>query len=923
MSFFTLLRHLKWCSERARWGRSRRRLPAKHASRSSRRLPQLEALEDRTVLSTLTVTSAADDGSVGTLRAVLASALNGDTIRFANQLIGQTITLVQGQLVVTQSVNIAGPGAANLAISGNAASRIFDVASGAVVAISGLTLTQGLATDGAAILNSGSLTLSKDVLHGNVAQGASGGGLFGDSGGRGGAVENQPGASLEVSYCGLTGNQAIGGPNGGNAFGGGIYNEAGTAVIDRSTFTSNVAVAADGGTVGVAATLPNGSSVLLLGVAAGGGVWNDGGSVTVTSSSLNTNVDEGGSDGNDSGSAAAFSLVGTATGGAIGSGAFFTTATPSVAIAGSTLNTNRSQGGTNLQVNTSSEAGTARGGAVGLMAGDVSISTSGISGNLAVPGAVFSVFQGGTAIEALGAAAFGGGIDDQGSFGSPPPLLSITGSMISGNMALASGAGANASGGGLDTSVVNAELTNSIVSGNQAIGGPGGGFLTFYGYTFPLAGGQGAGGGILSTGGSLTISGSTVKDNLAQGGSAGGAGFGGFAFGGGIYEQDPAFVLADSTLSGNQAIAGPGAGGNGGGLFSDYGGSATIRGISLVNNLAQGGGGQYGYSGRAVGGGALVLTSLDLSESSVSDNHAVGGTGGSGIAGGSAIGGGLALAGGASAAISNSTFRHDVAQGGPGVAGDNGRPGGAGGTSLGGGLAVGSYNLATAQVSNSTFIQDMALGGAGGGGATGGPGGAAQGGAVANTNSTTTVSDSRFVQNIAQGGAGGSAGAGVSGGMGGDGQGGAFFSAFSFSTTSLTVSNSTINTNQAQGGDGSDGGNGGNGLGGGLYAGANTTVTIATALLDHNQAVGGDGNDGGNGGNGFGGGIYVAGGATVNVAAGRITHNRADGGEGDDGGGDGQGIGGGVYNLGTLTFDVTTVIAHNHASASSDDTFGV
>jgi hypothetical protein len=36
---------------------------------------------------------------------------------------------------------------------------------------------------------------------------------------------------------------------------------------------------------------------------------------------------------------------------------------------------------------------------------------------------------------------------------------------------------------------------------------------------------------------------------------------------------------------------------------------------------------------------------------------------------------------------------------------------------------------------------------------------------------------------------------------------------------------------------------------------------------------------------------------------------------------DGQGIGGGVYNLGTFTFDVTTVIAHNHASTSNDDIF--
>ena len=54
-----------------------------------------------------------------------------------------------------------------------------------------------------------------------------------------------------------------------------------------------------------------------------------------------------------------------------------------------------------------------------------------------------------------------------------------------------------------------------------------------------------------------------------------------------------------------------------------------------------------------------------------------------------------------------------------------------------------------------------------------------------------------------------------------------------------------------------------------------------------------------------------------------ITYNRAEGGEGDKGGGGGQGIGGGVYNLGTFSFDATTVIAHNHASTSNDDTLGV
>ncbi len=184
MLFPTLFRHLKWQSGRDRKGRSRHRL-------LPRPVLWLEALEDRTVPSTFAITSAADDGSAGTLRAVLASASSGDTIQFAKQLKGQTIILTQGQLMVSQSLTIDGLGADKLTISGNAASRIFDIGSGATVTISDLTLTGGLATDGASILNAGNLTLSDDLLSGNVAQGIVGGGLFSDGGGRGGALRTR------------------------------------------------------------------------------------------------------------------------------------------------------------------------------------------------------------------------------------------------------------------------------------------------------------------------------------------------------------------------------------------------------------------------------------------------------------------------------------------------------------------------------------------------------------------------------------------------------------------------------------------------------------------------------------------------------------------------------------------------------------
>src|SRR5262249_3718716 len=147
MWFPSLFRSLKWNCRRNRPSSSRcRHVPP-------RSILRLEALEDRTVPSTLTVTSAGDDGSAGSLPAVLAAAHSGDPIQFDHHLKGQTITLPQGQLVINQSLEIDGPGADKLTISGNSASRIFDISGGATVTISGLTITRGLATDGAGILN--------------------------------------------------------------------------------------------------------------------------------------------------------------------------------------------------------------------------------------------------------------------------------------------------------------------------------------------------------------------------------------------------------------------------------------------------------------------------------------------------------------------------------------------------------------------------------------------------------------------------------------------------------------------------------------------------------------------------------------------------------------------------------------------------
>src|SRR5439155_8702412 len=78
-------------------------------------VPRLEPLEDRTVLSTLTVTNPADSGD-GSLRAAIAAAQSGDQIVFDTSLKGQMISLTSGPLAITQSLDIEGPGAGQPAI---------------------------------------------------------------------------------------------------------------------------------------------------------------------------------------------------------------------------------------------------------------------------------------------------------------------------------------------------------------------------------------------------------------------------------------------------------------------------------------------------------------------------------------------------------------------------------------------------------------------------------------------------------------------------------------------------------------------------------------------------------------------------------------------------------------------------------------
>src|SRR5262245_4797746 len=66
--------------------------------------------------ATITVTSTGDSGA-GSLRSAIATAASGDIVTFALAT-PTTISVTNGELVVTNNLTIAGPGASNLALSG-------------------------------------------------------------------------------------------------------------------------------------------------------------------------------------------------------------------------------------------------------------------------------------------------------------------------------------------------------------------------------------------------------------------------------------------------------------------------------------------------------------------------------------------------------------------------------------------------------------------------------------------------------------------------------------------------------------------------------------------------------------------------------------------------------------------------------------
>jgi hypothetical protein len=248
-------------------------------------------------LATWTATNNLNSG-VGSLRAALASAQNGDIVTFSS---GMTIQLTS-ELLINKSLTVDGDlnndGVADVTLDGQYKTRVVEVTSGSTVTLDGLVITKGLVAGnggnggsaaagamGGGIFNAGILTLNNVTVTANAASGGGGGGgvtggYVGGGGGGGAGIGGQTGGHGGTAGPG-TGTYA-GGAGGANAGGyGGGYSP--TDMGGRGG-TSTGGVGGNGGSAGAGyshggngGSASNGS--LSIGGGGGGSGWDKVGGV--------------------------------------------------------------------------------------------------------------------------------------------------------------------------------------------------------------------------------------------------------------------------------------------------------------------------------------------------------------------------------------------------------------------------------------------------------------------------------------------------------------------------------------------------------------------------------------------------------------------------------------------------------------------
>jgi hypothetical protein len=284
--------------------------PARRRRRRARNL-RLEHLEDRTVPATFVAANVSDliadidaanlSGEANTIALVAGTTFELDAVN--NTTDGATGLPI---IAANNNLTIIGNGdtIARSASSGTPAFRLLDVAPGATLVLSDMTLQGGLAlglnvaAEGGAVLNRGTVNMSGVIVQGNTAQTIPNGIFAGRC--AGGGIYSS--GLLTAEGCTIQNNQAVGangndgsngGGDGGGAVGGGIAIVGGSATLTNLTVASNSAKGGNGGKGGhgkLSWYAPDGTG----GSGLGGGIYVGPGIATLTGCTVKQNTAAGG-----------------------------------------------------------------------------------------------------------------------------------------------------------------------------------------------------------------------------------------------------------------------------------------------------------------------------------------------------------------------------------------------------------------------------------------------------------------------------------------------------------------------------------------------------------------------------------------------------------------------------------------------------
>jgi parallel beta-helix repeat protein len=650
------------------------RRPRRLGQSNGVRAKQAEVLESRTLLTLFVIDTLTDgandangssDGLVSLREAITAANSNsvfgdapagsadGDFIVFQNALLGDTLTLGNGEFSINDDLSIFTGGASSLTIDAGGLSRIFHIdttgfAGGSHnISISGLSLINGeTANDGGALMiaDGEHVSLSAMSISSSHAAG-SGGGVYAGNG-----VLNLTGVTLDSnSASGVLASQG----------GGAIFNHGGTLTIDGTTslviISNNSAdgtAGSGGGIFSTAGTVSITSANLAFNDAnrAGGGIEVIDGTVSLTNVNLINN--DAGSAAPAPGNGGGFHATGTANVMISGGSVFGNVASREGGGLWNSTGTMTVSKGTLIQGNTASgDAVDDGGGGIfnngGTVIVDGSLAPVVITSNYAdgILGSGGGIFNNvGTItvqdseITANEAERAGGGIEDRNSTGT---AITLTDVILDGNIVHGTDVTAPGNGGGLHvTGSGGVLISGGTVSGNTAALEGGGlwnglGTMTINNGTIidsNTASGAAAddgGGGIFNNGGTLTIDGTTSLVTISNNSADGTAGSGGGIFstagtvsitsanlafndanraGGGIEVIDGTVSLTNVNLINNDAGSAAPAPGNGGGFHATGTANVMISGGSVFGNVAsREGGGLWNSTGTmTVSKGTLI-----------------------------------------------------------------------------------------------------------------------------------------------------------------------------------------------------------------------------------------------------------------------------------------------------------------------------